>query len=210
MKFILLVEGDAERIVLPDFFRRWLNPKLKHPVSIKAVKLSGSGGYLKEFAGRVKKQLCDSDAHDLIAVIGLLDLYGLPQNFYPTNLPSADERYAWAKRELESRVGQARFRQFFAVHELEAWLLSDPTIFPREVRENFPAAVSSPESVNFNQPPGVLLERLYGQKLKKSYQKTVHGNDLFAKLDPETACQKCPHLRELLDEMLDFAKQSGN
>ncbi|MDQ3012988.1 MAG: DUF4276 family protein [Acidobacteriota bacterium] len=210
MKFVLLVEGDAERAALPEFFGRWLNPKLSRRVSVKAVKLSGSGGYLKEMVRLVAKQVHDPSASEIIAVIGLLDLYGLPNNFYPANLSSADDRYVWAKRELESRVGQAKFRQFFAVHELEAWLLSDPNVFPREVREEFPAAIAYPESVNFNQPPGVLLERLYRQKLKKSYQKPVYGRALFIKLDPEIAYQKCPRLREMLDEMLGLAKQSGN
>lgn len=210
MKFVLLVEGDAERAALPEFLARWLNPKLSRRVSVKAVKLSGSGGYLKEVVSRVAKQLHDPESHEIIAVLGLLDLYGLPKNFYPANLSSADERYVWAKRELESRVGQTKFRQFFAVHELEAWLLSDPNIFPREVRENFPASIAHPESVNFNQPPALLLERLYGQKLKKTYQKTIHGHELFSKLDPEIARQKCRYLKELMDEMLDLAKQIGN
>lgn len=210
MKFVMFVEGDAEQAVLPEFFARWLNPKLNRRVGVKAVKLPGSGGYLKEVASRVAKRLRAKDSREIIAIIGLLDLYGLPNNFYPTNLPGADDRYVWAKAELEKRVGQTKFHQFFAVHELEAWLLSDPNLFPREVREEFPASIAHPESVNFNQPPSALLGKLYRQKLKKSYLKPAHGSALFVKLDPQIAYQKCPRLREMLDEMLHLAKQSGN
>lgn len=156
------------------------------------------------------KQLHDPQAREIIAVIGLLDLYGLPKNFFPANLSGFNDRYAWAKQELESRVGQSNFRQFFAVHELEAWLLSDPNIFPKEVKEGFPASIANPETVNFNQPPAVLLEKLYGAKLKKSYQKPVSGRNLFAKLDPAVAYQKCPRLKEMLDEMLRLAQNAGN
>jgi len=46
MKFVMLVEGDAEQAVLPEFLGRWLNPRLNRRVSIKVVKLSGSGGYI--------------------------------------------------------------------------------------------------------------------------------------------------------------------
>ncbi len=209
MKFILLVEGEAERVALPRFLERWLNPKLQRRVGIKAVKLPGSGGYIKELARRVTQQLSIPKPQELIAVLGLLDLYGLPGNFCPRHLTAAQQRYDWAKRELERRVGHAKFQQFFAVHELEAWLLSDPSIFPREVKEAFPAAIANPEAVNFNQPPAALLERLFRKQLKQPYQKPRHGLDLFTKLDPAIAYQKCPRLKELLDEMLRLAQASG-
>lgn len=209
MKFILLVEGDAERVVLPRFFERWLNPKLQRRVGIKAVKLSGSGGYIKEVVKWVTLQLNAPKQQEIIAVLGLLDLYGLPNNFCPHNLTSAQARYDWAKRELENRVGQAKFQQFFAVHELEAWLLSDPNIFPREIRESLPANVANPEAINFNQPPAMLLGKLFWKQLKQPYQKPRHGLDLFIKLDPAIAYQKCPRLQELPDEMLRLAQASG-
>lgn len=209
MRFILLVEGEAERLALPRFFERWLNPQLQRRVGIKAVKLPGSGGYVKELAKLVTMQLNAPNQYEIIAVFGLLDLYGLPENFLPRNLTDAQARYDWAKRELETRANHSKFRQFFAVHELEAWLLSDPSIFPREIKEAFPAAIANPEAVNFNQPPATLLERLYRKQLKQPYQKPRQGLDLFTKLDPTIAYKKCPRLKELLDEMLRLAQSSG-
>lgn len=102
------------------------------------------------------------------------------------------------KEVVEGEVGEAKFRQFFAVHELEAWLLSDPGIFHRDVRKDFPATVKNPESVNFNQPPAQLLERLYQKKLGRPYKKIVDGRNLFGKLDPEIAYKKCLRLKEIL------------
>ncbi len=209
MKFILLVEGEAERAALPMFIERWLDPRLDPRVGVKPVKLRGSGKYVKEVAEMVRDQLNSLDRKEIVAVIGLLDLYGLPNDFCPSGLSDAQARYNWAKQKLEGMVGQTKFRQFFAVHELEAWLLSDPSIFHRDVRKEFPASVKNPESVNFNQPPAQLLERLYQKKLGRPYRKVVDGRNLFGKLNPEIAYKKCLRLKEMLDEMLKLAKDSG-
>lgn len=210
MKFILFVEGNAEKTVLPDFLSRWLNPKLKRRVGFTPVRFDGCGDYLSRFAKKAVIRLNSPKREEIIAITGLLDLYGLPGNFYPSHLAEAKERYEWAKQELQSRVGHEKFLQFFAVHELEAWLLSNPELFPREVRNAFPGSVANPESVNFNQPPGKLLNKLFREKLKRNYKKTVDGYELFSKLDPEVAYLKCPRLKEMLDEMLSLAKDGGN
>src|SRR5262245_44591142 len=167
------------------FIERWLDPRQNPRVGVKSVKFRGSGKYLKEITKMIKDQFTAPDHNEIIAVIGLLDLYGLPDNFFPSGLSDAQSRYDWAKLKLEGGVGEARFRQFFAVHELEAWLLSDPGIFHREVRKDFPASVKNPESVNFNQPPARLLEKFYQKNLGRPYKKIVDGRNLFSKLDPE-------------------------
>jgi hypothetical protein len=128
VKFALFVEGYTER-TLCSFLKRWLDPRLSHPVGVQPVRFSGSSEYLKSFAQRARRVL---DSGHLIAVIGLLDLYGARLPF-PPNL-STDGKCDWAKTELERRVGGSRFRQHFAVHETEAWLLSDPNVFPASVR----------------------------------------------------------------------------
>ena len=45
--------------------------------------------------------------------------------------------------------------------------------------------------------------------MKDGYKKTVDGQRLFAKLDPSVAAKKCPHLTELLAEMLQLAHDAG-
>ncbi|QFY41853.1 DUF4276 family protein [Candidatus Methylospira mobilis] len=64
---------------------------------------------------------------EIIAIISLLDFYG--PTFYPVHLTGYEARYDWAKQYIEKKVGQPKFFQFFAVHEVEAWLLSNPEIF---------------------------------------------------------------------------------
>jgi hypothetical protein len=71
---------------------------------------------------------------DVIAVIALLDLYG--PTFYPDQCLAAEERYTWAKARLEKQVNDPRFRQYFAVHDVEAWILSQPEFgYRRKLRE---------------------------------------------------------------------------
>jgi hypothetical protein len=134
----------------------------------------------------------------------LLDLYG--PDFYPSELETADERIEWGKKRLEEVVDQEKFRLFFAVHEFEAWLLSQPSILPREVEKALPKIVQ-PERVDFDEPPAKLLDRFYKKQKKKSYKKTAYGKQLFAKLDPDVAVAKCPYLRMMLEELLVLATE---
>lgn len=207
MKFVLFVEGETER-ALPPSLKRWLDPKLPQRVGITPVRFTGWAELRREVRKRAHLHLNGPQANDIIAVIVLLDLYG--PDFYPAHLTEAYERYEWAKREIEREVGHPKFRQFFAVHETEAWLLSEPKLFPDEVRRGFPSRVDKPETVNFTEPPAKLLVRLYkeGFHHRRIYKKTVDGPELFNQADPKTAYDKCPRLKELLDEMLRLAQEA--
>lgn len=205
MKFILFVEGDTER-ALPPFFKRWLDPQLPQRVGIDPVRFTGWAEQRRETKKRAHLYLNSRQAAEIIGVISLLDLYG--PDFYPARLTGADERYEWAKHEIEGEVGHPKFRQFFAVHETEAWLLSQPELFPAEVRAAFPGRVDQPETINFNEPPARLLGRLYRDRLRRTYKKIVNGKELFEGLEPDVAYRKCPRLKELFDEMLRMAKEA--
>ncbi len=41
MRFILFVEGYTENKALPQFLKKWLDPKLSNPVGIKTVRFEG-------------------------------------------------------------------------------------------------------------------------------------------------------------------------
>ena len=205
MRFVLFVEGDTER-ALPAFLKRWLDPQLPQRVGITPVRFTGWAELRREIRKRAHLHLNSPQAGEIIAVVSLLDLYG--PDFYPAHLTSAGERFDWAKNEIESEVGHPKFRQFFAVHETEAWLLSQPELFPVEVRSGFPGRINQPETINFNEPPAQLLGRLYRDRLRRTYKKIVNGKELFDQLDPDIAGDKCPKLRELLDEMLLLAQEA--
>ncbi|MCP4702399.1 MAG: DUF4276 family protein [Gammaproteobacteria bacterium] len=205
MKFILFVEGYTEYKTLPQFLKKWLDPKLTHPIGIKPVRFDGWSELVKDAPLKAKMHLNGSAKDDIVAVISLLDLYG--PTFYPDKLTECKERYNWARKYIEKEVDQPKFFQFFAVHEVEAWLLSQPDIFPVKIKKAFPKKVQNPERVNFDEPPAKLLEHLYSSHINRSYKKVVDGKELFGKIDPNIAYQKCPNLQELLDKMLALAKK---
>lgn len=205
MKFVLFVEGHTERLAVPQFLKRWLDPRLARPVGIKPVRFEGWKEYVKDIPKKVALNLSGKTGADVVACIGLLDLYG--PTFYPERMADAATRLAWAKDDLEKRVGNPRFRQYFAVHELEAWLLAAPAVLPRELRSLLPK--SPPETVNFREPPARLLDRLYLSRLDRRYRKTTDGTNLFRALDPAVAYAKCPNLKLLLDDMLRMATEAG-
>jgi hypothetical protein len=98
---------------------------------------------------------------------------------------------------------------FFAVHETEAWLLSQPGIFPAKVRERMQNAwAQRPEQVDFNDPPATRLDSIYLRALNRGYAKPVDGRNLFRDLDPDEAYAKCPYLKLMLETMLDLAKKA--
>ena len=198
-RLILLVEGQTEETALPRFFGRWLSRRRESPPEISAVNFKGVGNYLKEYAQRAGRWLHSGEA---IGVLGVLDLYGAQLDF-PEEASTTDQKYAWAKQRLEAAVGDVRFRQHFAVHETEAWLLRDQTIFPAEVRSCLPTL--PPEDVDFADPPSRRLARCYRESLGRPYAKVIEGRRLFARLDPETAAERCPHLGLLLEDLLRLA-----
>jgi hypothetical protein len=204
MKFILFVEGYTENEALPKFLKSWLDPKLSKPVGIKTVRFEGWPELVKDAPLKAKMHLHGTAKDEIIAVISLLDLYG--PTFYPVDITASENRYTWAKKYLEDKVAQQKYYQFFAVHEVEAWLLSEPKNFPPAVQRAFSNKIDQPEKVNFDEPPAKLLERLYPLHVGRSYKKVVNGKELFGKLDAEAAYQKCPKLKELLDKMLELAK----
>jgi len=204
MKFVLFVEGKTEQKAIPAFLKRWLDPRLTQAVGVRPVKFEGWAELLKDAPKKAELHLSSSD---VIAVISLLDLYG--PTIYPNHATTVQQRLTWAKDKIEGTVGLSDFAQFFAVHEVEAWLLSDPPLFPTVVRNSFPSSVNDPETVNFNTPPAKMLDDLYARATRRHYKKVSYGKSLFSTLDPEAAYVKCPNLKLLLDEMLTRARAVG-
>lgn len=210
MKFVLFVEGVTEKLSAGQFLKRWLDARLSRSVRVMTVRANGVSDYYDSITKKVDLHLSGPRAGEIIAAVGLLDLYGLERAIsFPPEISSVDQRCAWAKKHLETKVGHPSFRQHFAVHEVEAWLLSEPAIFPIEVRREVTSKSGTPEGVNFNNPPARFLATTYASKLKRKYIKTADGSDLFRSLDPNTAYTRCPNLRAMLDDMLALATRAG-
>ena len=109
---------------------------------------------------------------------------------------------------MQQRVNDPRYRHHFAIHEVEAWILSQPELLPPAVAKKLPGKVAQPETVNFNEPPAKLLDRLYNEVLRKDYKKVVEGIKLFSKLDPLVVYNKCPAFKGLANDLLDLCPSS--
>jgi hypothetical protein len=207
VKFVLFVEGKTEYMGVGNFLKRWLDQRLPERVRITPVRFNGVSDYCGDIVKKARLHLSSARMGGVIAGIGLVDLQGLDSALkFPDGMVAMQQRREWAKRKLEKLVARANFRQHFAVHEIESWLLSDINIFPFGVRRSLAAASKAPEAVNFKNPPSRLLSRIYWAKLRYKYQKAVDGPDLFEQLDPDHACAKCPYLKALLEDMLALAK----
>jgi hypothetical protein len=202
VKFVLFVEGHTERKAIPAFLKRWLDPQVNQNVGIQSVRFEGWSEFRRKISRSANMHLNGPDSEQIIGAIGLLDLYGL--DFFPAHISSTPDRHDWAAAHFQREVSHPKFRMFFAVHEIEAWILSQPHILPASVQNGLPASSALPETVNFKVPPAKLLDRLY----KGGYKKIVYGKNLFDRLDPSVAYSKCRYLARMLDEMLTMAKRA--
>lgn len=205
----LFVEGDTERgearrRTLPSFFHNWLDPQLPQiqKVGITPVKFQGVSNYLDDLANKVAHYLDDRRAN---FVVGLVDLYGIPVSRidlspYPTVQDKVDAARTFM-RTLVPKQYRNQFRQHFAVHEVEAWLLAYPEELSRQKEIQVQIKRREPEQVNFKEPPAKFLKRILGR-----YNKTVTAMNLFPRINPQIAIDKCPYLKQLTDDLLLLAK----
>lgn len=122
--------GDARQSTLPVFFHKWLDPQLSADarVGLTAVKFQGVSNYLDDLSQKVALYL---DEGRVNFVVGLVDLYGLPPGHIDlSKFSTVTDKVSAARDDINGLVGKPyrdRFRQHFAVHEVEAWLLEYPT-----------------------------------------------------------------------------------
>ena len=81
-------------------------------------------------------------------------------------------------------------------------------MLPDAVRKKLPGKTVNPETVNFDEPPVDLLNRLYEEATGRSYKKVTYGGELFRKLDPKVVREKCPYFRQLADDLLELARKA--
>ena len=205
MKFIIIVEGRTEKLAIQDFLKRWLDNKLVERVGVKQRPLSG-GKVEQQLTKQALAHLEKDDENEILGVIGLLDLYGMSTDFdFEGKTKGPDKLFKERKKTIEKQVNHDHFKMFFAVHEFEAWLLSDPGIFQQDFRGEINKYSAKPENVNFDNHPSKLLQDIYRRKSKRHYMKTIDGHDLFGRLDPQLVYDKCPYFKMMLDEMVKLA-----
>lgn len=205
----LFVEGDTEsgearRRTLPKFIHNWLDPQFPQgsKVGITPVKFQGVSNYLDDLPRKVALYLDGSRAN---FVVGLVDLYGIPASRIElSQYTTVKDKLVAARAYMRSLVPKDyrdRFRQHFAVHEVEAWLLAYPEELSKEKEVQSQIEKRPPEQVNFKEPPAKFLKRILGR-----YKKTTTAMNLFPKVDPQVAINQFPYLKQFMEDLLSLAK----
>ncbi|MCI0640789.1 MAG: DUF4276 family protein [Gemmataceae bacterium] len=201
-RIALFLEGETER-ALPPFIHRWVDPQLPEgkKVGITPVKFQGVSNYLDDLSKKVGLYLENGRAD---FVVGLVDLYGIPKERIDLSRHATiKDKIVAARgyiRNLVPKQYRDRFRQHFAVHEVEAWLLAYPKELSSEKEAQAQIKKRSPEEVNFKEPPAEFLRRIL-----RGYKKTTTARNLFPRVDPQIAIDKCPYLKRFMDDLLALA-----
>ncbi len=210
MRFLLFVEDNGLRGAIADYVKRLLDKRLSQPVRVTPIGHNGKSDYLGTIRRKVKLHLCADSGSDVIAAIGLLDLWTFEESIRQLrNLSGVEERWQAAKEHIEKLVQQPKFRQHFAVQEVEAWLIASPQIFPPDARRDIDNHAAKPEAIGGNESPARLLARVYQKRLNRDYRKVIDGASLFSDADPQHAYEACPHFKRMLDDMEQLAKERG-
>ena len=122
MKFVLFVEGQTEHAALPRFLARWLDSRLTKRVGIQTVKFEGWAEFRKKVPRKVRMHLDGPKNEEIVAAIGLLDLYG--PTFYPASAATAGERLAAGTALIENEINDG-----FSVSRT-SFLLRSATLCP--------------------------------------------------------------------------------
>lgn len=161
MKILLFTEGHTEYKALPEFINRILEKLINKSIKIDAVNFGSKDNLINDSPKKVKWHLERDIQNEIIAIISIIDLYRAFDTPEYEALADIEQKYDYVKNKIESSVNNPKFAHFSSVHEVEAWLLSDPEIFPAAIRAYISEKSQKPEDVNFDQPPAKLLDRLY-------------------------------------------------
>ena len=208
MKFILLVEGDAEKLAIAEFLKRWLDPQLKSRVGIRVVNFHGNSQLVRKIAHQGARSILTPPrpARSLPSSVCSIstDLKSIRRTLPRCRNATTGECSTSRSRSIaRSSVCSSRFTSS------RLGFSGSPTSCRAQVRDALPGTVANPERVDFDEPPAKLLNRVYLSRTRKNYKKTTYGKQLFGKLAPEVVAEKCPYLKAMLDEMLKMAKVAG-
>lgn len=194
MKIAILMEGETEKVFLPDV-RKFLSARLKDHMPKLVSNIYDGRIPKQERLKRVVENLLRGADPDAQHVIALTDVYTGSNDFQD----AAD-----AKLKMRSWVGQnERFHPHVAQHDFEAWLLPYWSEIQKLARHNRTAPAGSPESVNHNHPPSYHIKEIFrtGQS-PRHYVKTRDAKRILLDKDLNVAAAACPELNSFLNTIL--------
>jgi len=211
----ILVEGQTEETFVRDVLGpHFLSSELALQaivVSTKRVKAGGKfkGGVTSYEQVRREIRILLRDGA-VAAVTTMFDFYGLPEDFPgKSTLPrqgSCYERVAYLEEAFRKDIDTQRFLPYLSLHEFEALLL----VSPEEIGSALPGQPSlgslatelrsfaSPEEVDDGPEthPSARIRRSI-----RSYQKSLHGPIVAARIGLVAIRQRCPHFNEWLKSL---------
>ncbi|MDR2208524.1 MAG: DUF4276 family protein [Azoarcus sp.] len=220
----ILVEGPSEEV----FVKQVLAPHLKqHKVNVTPVIIVTKkrvDGYEHRGGGLSWKKVLEHLrylANDSDAISTLFDFYGLPKKFPGYREACAEQNPRNGVEVLEERLAQEfkhpNFIPFFALHEFETWLFSDPDtvatyfgepVLANELRKAVQGAVE-PEFINhgIKTHPKKRLDDML-DKLSLAYKETSDGPILMSNIGISTVRSACPHFSGWLDRLEQLGKMA--
>lgn len=215
-RLLILVEGQAEEIFVKQTLTPYLAPNgvyVEKPALLWTRRKPEGGGHRGGTVswGQIRRDLTgllgDKDAW----VTTLLDFYGLPDDCPGLETQGdALTRVRRVQQAMAESLRHPRFLPFLALHELEAWIFSDPD--QAEAHANQPgladrmrqtlADVGTPEAINHGPAthPKARLKTWW-----PSYKETSDGPNLLKKIGIETIRIRCPHADAWLSQLLDLS-----
>lgn len=215
-RLLMLVEGQSEEI----FVKKTLAPFLAEsgiyatPTVLWTKRHKSGGGFHGGVTSysKIKRDLMPLTGDSNAKVTTLLDFYGLPADFpgYTEARASTDPRSAVLELQgrFASEINRPNFIPFLALHELEAWVFSDPRVVADHFG-NAPLAeklakvvteTGNPELINHGEKthPKARLEQL----VTTGYKETSDGAVLLDKIGIPAIRQACPHFDHWITGLL--------
>lgn len=208
-RIYVLVEGQTEEA----FLRELLVPhyaRLGH--YLQPIIVSTSPGYRGGVVSYAKVRpqivrLCKQDPNAYVTT--MFDLYALPADFPGKGMPAypataaGHQKALFLEAQLTQDIGQVNFRANLLVHEYEALLFTQPSVFAQWTEDvsvvnalvQAVASAGAPEDIN-ESPQTAPSKRILA--VMPGYQKTFHGPLIACDIGLDAIRQACPHFHAWL------------
>lgn len=208
-RLYVLVEGQTEEAFVRELLQPHYARQGRFLIPIIVSTSPGHKGGVVSYA-KVKPQilrLCQQDPGARVTT--LFDLYALPGDFPGKTLPlypakaSGHQKALFLEAQLTADINQPNFLANLMVHEYEALLYTQPSMFAQwtddaDVVSALSAAVANagaPEDVN-DSPHTAPSKRILA--VMPGYQKTFHGPLIACDIGLDAMRQACPHFHAWL------------
>jgi len=218
-RLLILVEGQTEEVVVKQILAPHLERCGVYIIpTVVYTKHNPSGRDSRGGAtswGKIRKDLLNLMRDKNAWVTALFDFYRLANDFPDLkslkSQGSAHDKVAALQNRFSQELNHRKFIPFLALHEIEAWLFSDPDIVAGHYEKNGIATElrtmvkksGGAELLNDTKEtsPQARINKIVQKYTKKSYKKTSHGPTILKKIGVERIRTACPHFNAWLERL---------